>query len=208
MSCSRSAPSRPTCSGRSGCAGWSRHEIEAARSLAPGRAGAANAALALLLARVFVGHEGLDLAAAAEAVRGVRLPGPAATCRGRAADAARRGPQPGRDATSWSRSSTACSASAGRGWPWSAPRPRRPWTRCSTVLAPHVDAVVATSSGLAGAARGGARAAGARTGLAVEQATRGGHAVACGLRRAPAARRGARHGLAVPARPRGAVKRG
>ena len=50
-------------------------EIEAARGLAPGRSGAANAALALLLARVFLGHEPLDRAAAEQAVSGVRLPG-------------------------------------------------------------------------------------------------------------------------------------
>src|SRR5262249_58221686 len=50
-------------------------EVDAAGGLTPGRNGAANAALALLLARVFLGHERLDEGAAREAIRRTALPG-------------------------------------------------------------------------------------------------------------------------------------
>src|SRR5204863_129814 len=49
--------------------------VGAAPGLARGRVGAVNAALALLLARIQLGHEGLDEDAAREAIRAAALPG-------------------------------------------------------------------------------------------------------------------------------------
>jgi dihydrofolate synthase/folylpolyglutamate synthase len=145
-------------------------EIEAARGLAPGRAGAANAALALLLARVFLGHEPLDKDAAQEAVRGVRLPGRLQLVEGRPPlllDGAHNpagmrrlvgeldrllGPRRPRVAVVGAQGNKAVD-------------------EMLSVLAPHVDAVVATSSGSDGALRSDELAGRvAAAGLPVEQA--------------------------------------
>jgi len=145
-------------------------EIEAARDLAPGRSGAANAALALLLARVFLGHEPLDRAAAEEAVRSVRLPGRLQLVEGEPPllyDGAHNPAGMRRlvgeldGLLGLRRPRVAVVAAQGN----------KAVDEMLSVLAPHVDAVVATSSGQDGALGSQALAGRvAAAGLPVEQA--------------------------------------
>jgi dihydrofolate synthase / folylpolyglutamate synthase len=145
-------------------------EIEAARDLAPGHAGAVNASLALLLARVFLGHEALDEDAAQAAVGAVRLPGrlqlvdgePPLLLDGAHNPAGMRRLTAELDALLGPRRPRVAVLAAQR---------NKAVSELVSLLAPHVDELVATSSGADGALDAASVAAeAARAGLPVREA--------------------------------------